>query len=127
MSTITPTPPQPPPLPPPPMQPPAPPTQPPVPPAARPASGTALWVGAVITGLLIIVAALNLFQLTVGRDHATSHYSFATGSSTLLLDSNSADITVVAGQSGALSVERSASMTHGHKLGTPTLSGNTLH
>ncbi len=123
MSTITPT--QPP-LPPPPMQPPAPPTQPPVPPAARPSSRTALRVGAVITGLLIIVAALNLFQLTVGRDHATSHYSFATGSSTLVLASDSADITVVAGQTGALSVERSASMAHGHKLGSPTLSGNTL-
>jgi hypothetical protein len=101
------------------------PTATPVPPAPKRAN-VGLRVGAVITGLLIIVAALNLFQLTVGRDHATSHYAFATGSSTLVLASDSADITVVAGRSGALSVERSASMTHGHKLGAPRLSGDTL-
>ena len=60
MSAITPTPPA------PPATPPAAPAQPPASPPVR-GSSLALRVGAVITGLLIIVAALNLFSLMAGH------------------------------------------------------------
>jgi len=114
MSVITPT-------------PPAPPTTPPPPPPApQPRSNTALRIGAVITGLLIIGAALNLFSLTAGRDTVTSHYAFPSATSVLVLDTESADVRVVAGDTGRLTVDRHASTAHGHALAAPHLSGSTL-
>lgn len=102
---------------------PAPPTPPPAP-VHR--SSTALRVGAVITGLLIIGAALNLFQLTAGRDTVTSHYAFASSATVLVLDTESADVRVVAGDAGRLTVDRRASTAHGHRLAAPRLTGTTL-
>ena len=73
---------------------PAPPPSPPPPPAyATPRSSRrsraqaprlALSIGAVITGLLIMLAALNLFSLSAGRDSLDQHRSFGPTGPTLL-------------------------------------------
>lgn len=113
---------------------------PPVPPAPAPATepspagpprgaSIALRVGAVVTGLLIILAALNLFQLTVGREHTTARYAYpmpTVSGAVLVLEADAADVTVEPGSSGGIRVERSGSTAHGQALGDPTLDGSTL-
>jgi hypothetical protein len=95
-------------------------------PAPRPSSGLALRIGAVITGLLIILGALNLFQLTVGRDSSRSHYAFASAPAVLSIESDSADVTLVSGRAGEISIDRKASTAHGRSVDVPRLSGSEL-
>jgi hypothetical protein len=113
----------------PPPAPPAPPTAPfpPTPPQPPRSTGrVALQIGAVITGVLIILGALNLFQLMGGRSTSTTHRSFTPPSTTLTLAADSADVTVVTGDSGTLLVDRRISTPHGRTVDQPSLAGNTL-
>lgn len=124
MSVSTPTPPLPPPPPPPP------PTTylpPPVqPPSPHSGARLALQIGAVITGILIILAALNLFSLTAGRSHSDIHRSFGLSGTTLTIRAGSADVSVVPGTGSGIEVDRSARVPHGQTMKEPTISGDVL-
>lgn len=115
---------------------PTPPPSPPPPPAyatpsvqpAQPNPGPrlALSVGAVITGLLIIVAALNLFSLTAGRSSFDLHRSFGPSGPTLLVDAGSADVTIVPSGTSGIEVDRTARVPHGQTMKEPSISGDVL-
>lgn len=119
MSVTAPTPPP----PPAPMQP----AQPPPPPSSGASGATiALRIGAVITGVLIILAALNLFSLTAGRSSDDLHRSFALTGQTLTIHSDSADVTLLPSTTGGIEIDRQARVPHGQHMGEPTLSGDLL-
>lgn len=113
-----------------PPPPPAPPTmqpQPPPPPAGGTSGATiALRIGAVITGILIILAALNLFSLTAGRSSDDLHRSFALTGQTLTIEADSADVTLLPSTTGGIEIDRRARVPHGQHMGEPTLSGDLL-
>ena len=113
----------------PPPAPPPPTAYPPVPAAARPggfAARVALQVGAVITGVLIILAALNLFSLTAGRSSDTLHRSFGLTGQTLTIRASSADVRLLPSTTGALEIDRRARVPHGQHMGQPVLTGDQL-
>jgi hypothetical protein len=122
MSVIAPTPPPPPPAPP---TAPFPPT-PPQPPSARSGGRVAIQVGAVITGLLIIVAALNLFSLTAGRTTSNIHRTFGLTGQTLLIHAASADVSVLPSGTNEIEVDREARVPHGQDMPDPSISGDVL-
>jgi hypothetical protein len=122
---------------PPPPPPPAPPTPPPpmTPPTSyepAPASPSgsgarlALRIGAVITGLLIIVAALNLFSLTAGRSSSDIHRSFALSGPALTIRAGSADVSLVPDGTNGIEVDRTARVPHGETMEEPSISGGVL-
>jgi hypothetical protein len=86
----------------------------------------ALRIGAVITGLLVILAAVSLFQLMGGRSSTTTSYSFAAPSTTLAIEAGSADVTVLAASGDALLVDRTVRSTRGLTSATPSLSTGQL-
>ncbi len=120
MSAITPTPPA------PPATPPAAPAQPPASPPVR-GSSLALRIGAVVTGLLIIVAALNLFSLMSGHTSANSQETFAAPGTALSIAADSADVTVVAGSDQTLKVVRHATAARGRTVPQPFMADGVLH
>jgi hypothetical protein len=114
----------------PPPPPPAPPTTyatPPVQPR-QPRSGSrlALQIGAIITGVLIILAALNLFSLTAGRSSSDIQRSFALSGQTLMIDAGSADVSVVPSGTTGIEVDRTARVPHGQTMKEPSISGDVL-
>jgi hypothetical protein len=120
MSVVAPTPP--PPAPPTAQQPPQPPT-----PPSRSGGRIALQVGAVITGLLIILGALNLFQLMSGRSTTTMHRTFTSSVSTMTISTDAADVRLVAGAADVITVDRRVSTPHGRTVDQPSLDGQSLH
>jgi putative adhesin len=128
--SLTAPPPPPPPAPPPPM-PPVPPStsttyEPPPAQPSRSGARLALRIGAVITGLLIIVAALNLFSLTAGRSSSNIHRPFALSGTTLSIRAGSADVSLVPGGVNGIEVDRTARVPHGQTMKEPSLSGDVL-
>jgi hypothetical protein len=121
MSVTAPTPPPPP--PPPPTTYATPPVQPPQPSSN---SRLALQIGAIITGVLIILAALNLFSLTAGRSSSDIHRSFALSGSTLMIQAGSADVSVVPSGTSGIEVDRTARVPHGQTMQEPSISGDVL-
>jgi Putative adhesin len=122
MSLTAPTPPPPPPPPPATAYEPAPPPTEP----GRSGARIALQIGAVITGVLVILAALNLFSLTAGRSSDNLHRSFALTSQALTIQANSADVTLLPSATGALEIDRRARVAHGQRMGQPELNGDVL-
>jgi hypothetical protein len=86
----------------------------------------ALQIGAVVTGILIILAALNLFSLTAGRSSDDLHRSFGLTGTTLTINADSADVTVVPSATGGLEVDRKARVPHGQRMSAPSLRGDLL-
>jgi Putative adhesin len=121
MSVTAPTPPPP---PPPPTTLASPPVQPPQ--SSRSGSRLALQIGAIITGVLIIVAALNLFSLTAGRSSSDIHRSFEFSGRSLMITAGSADVTLVPGAASGIEVERTARVPHGQTMKEPSISGDVL-
>jgi Putative adhesin len=85
-----------------------------------------LRVGAVITGLLIIVGALNLFSLMAGHASTTTTSSFPAASTGVSISAGSADVTVLPGGSGAINVVRRASTERGRSVAAPTMTDGVL-
>lgn len=123
MSVQAPTPPPPPPT----LQPPQPPqSPPPASPTGSSGATIALRIGAVVTGILIVLAAMNLFSLTAGRSADNTHRSFALTGQTLTIQADSADVTLLPSTTGALEVDRRARVAHGQRMGQPHLDGDRL-
>jgi hypothetical protein len=85
-----------------------------------------LRVGAVITGLLIIVGALNLFSLMAGHASSTTTASFPADSSGVSISAGSADVTVLPGSGDAIDVVRHASTERGRSVAEPTMTDGVL-
>jgi hypothetical protein len=111
MSTTTPT------------APPAPP-----PPAAQPRRpNIALRIGAVITGLLIILASLSLFSLFSARTSHSADRTFPLSGSALTIETGSADVTVQADDVTNIRVAERDSTVKGQSVSSPTLTGSRLN
>jgi hypothetical protein len=108
-------------------------TAPPAPPAQAPRArqprrpNLALCIGAVITGLMIIVASLSLMSLFAARTSHSSHSTFASPGSTLTIDTGSADVTVQADDVTSVEVAERDNTVKGEGVSRPTLSGARLH
>jgi hypothetical protein len=103
------------------------PTAPPAAPAPQGAN-VALRVGAVITGLLIVLAALSLFSLFAGRDTHTTQRAFSApvSASPLAIETGSADVTLLADSASGIQVVQHSNAVHGYHVGPARLSGDRL-
>jgi hypothetical protein len=103
------------------------PTAPPVAPAPKRAN-VGLRVGAVITGLLIVLAALSFFSLFAGRDSHTTQRSFTAppSTSTLAIETGSADVTLLADSASGVQVVQHSNAVHGYHVAAAGLSGDRL-